>query len=497
MGEFVLAGEGDVFTQENWAYPFGHLTCINAADLPKPEGDLTPVFCPDESQKGKFKIEGYIQGEPGAASTTLQMPLSVISNYLLEVKCPFNTWITYNCAGLRGDPENYQLAVLLYQMRKSNTSILAQAVAMGPDEESRIMTNAEVSYEDRLLFYQMAFAPNSLNNTTAANAISFLPESCGDKCTNPRDLCAEGYMAMDGTMYNSEVKYLKKGLSNWTQTAADPFTYAGGDASDVVTFQTATGHRAVVSRGSTTMGEPAEVAITTDWGANWTNVDVGAVNGQYINRLFPLSGRIWAACSGGYIYRSDNLGDSWITLEAGDETVQNLNDICMYDTSVGYAVGNSNAFLYTLDGVEWAAGTGPAVGTNLLSVAINELGHVFVGAADGAIYRSEDRGVNWLDVDGVAGAWRDFGAGSIDRIRFDPKNRYWGGLLYNNAAGVGVEYRTHDGGATWQAPAGQVGTWNAGLNDLWLCDQNTVIVVGEVFNTTTFMATGVATQVVA
>ena len=494
MSDLIFASEGDVFAQDDWGEIFEHLMCMDVADLPKPKGDLTPVYCPAD-EKGKFKIDGYIRGEPPAATTTLQMPLSVISNYLLEIDCPTNLWVTYNCAGQRGDPENYQLALLVYQFQVSQDTVLGNAVAKQPDQEARLMTSADVAYEDRLEFYQMAFARQSLDNTSAANAIAFLPETCGDRCTSPRALCEEGFMALDGLQYNSEVKYIRKGLTNWTQTDADPFTYQGGDASDVVVFQTATGHKAVVSRGSATTGEPAEVAITTDWGATWTNVDVGSTNAQFINRLFPYSGRIWAAASGGYIYRSNDQGTTWTTLESGNETTQDLNDICMYSLQVGYAVGNSNAFLYTLDGIEWAARTGPAVGVNLLSVAVNDQGHVFVGAADGAVYRSEDQGQNWLDADDVAGSWVDFGNGSVDRIKFDTENRYWGFLIFNNASGVGTVYRTHDGGASWQAPDGQSGSWNSGLNDVALCDQNTVHTVGEVHSATTFLAQGVRVQV--
>jgi photosystem II stability/assembly factor-like uncharacterized protein len=214
---------------------------------------------------------------------------------------------------------------------------------------------------------------------------------------------------------------------------------------------------------------------------------VGAIVGQTINDLCDYGGYAWAACSGGYIYLSQDTGDSW-TVASSAATTEDLNGIVMYSSAVGYAVGDNNAFLYTLNGEDWYTRTGPAVGVNLLSVAVNDDGVIFVGAADGAIYRSEDYGQNWLDQDEAAGYWRDFGVGSIDWIGFDPDARYFGWLIYNDGDGLGHIYRSINGGATWTAPSGQTGTWNSGLNDGFICGTNMAYFVGEVHSGTTLVA---------
>lgn len=482
MGEFFKAGEGDFFVQDQRSEVFAHLTCVGLDELPLPQGDLTPVFCPDPSKKGEFMIDGFVQGEPATPTTTLTKPLSAVANWLLEQKCPFVGWTTWACGGIRGDPENYEIGILLFGMQVSNSSIVAPAVVQARADDTRIDTNAEVAYTDRVLIYQVDVAVQALNNTAAANAIAFLPEACESRCQPQRGLCEEGYMVLDGTLYNSEIKKTHDGGATWVPTSADPFTYAGGDASDVVVFETANGgHRAIISRGSMTLGEPAEVTITTDWGVTFVNVDVGAVNDQWINDLFSMQAKIWAAATDGYIYRSDDLGNTWIALESGVETNWALNSIVMHTLDEGYCVGNFNAFLYTTDGDEWNARVGPSVGTHLLSVATNDAGHVFVGAADGILYVSEDGGVTWA-------VRRNFGAGSIDWIAFDTSLKYIGVLVYNTAAGVGTTFRSKDGGASWQDPSGQVGAWNAGLNSGFICDANNWFVVGEVFDGTTFVA---------
>lgn len=480
MSEFITAGEGDFFVQTERAEPFAHLTCVGVGDLPLPLGDLTPVYCPDPASKGKFVIAGYISGEPGSGSTTLTRPLSSVVNWLLENDCGFEAFITYACRGTRSLPQNYIVGAVLFGAQPTSTT-LAAAVAQQPGDDGRVDTSADITYTDRRLIYRLVAQAQTLENTAAANAIAFLPRTCEDRCGPARGLCKEGYMALDGTQYNSEIKYTKNGGATWTQTAVDPFLYFGGDSLTLVLIETSDAHRAIFGRDAA-LDEYAEIAYTEDWGATWSNVYVGTQMNQSIQKLFHYGGRIWAACSQGYIYVSDDIADTWSAQESGVESGgQTLNDLVMYSLQVGYSVGNANSFLYTIDGSEWNSRTGPAPLTNLLSVTVNDKGHVFVGAADGTLYVSEDEGLTWV-------TRRSFGAGSVDWVSFDTTRRYFGGLTYTNAAGVGKCNRSFDGGASWEEPAGQTGAWNSGLNSGFICDQNNIFVVGEPHGGLTFVA---------
>lgn len=483
--EFVQSGEGDLFVQDDFSEVFEWLSCSGVGDLPLPKGDLTPVYCPDPASKGKFKIEDYVQGEPGAPTTTLTRPLSAVANWLLEQGesgCEFNMLATYGCGGTRSDPDNWDVAALGIGARVSNSRILAEAVAMSPGDNDRVMTDAEVSYIDRVTLYKIGVNAQTVGQTTGGNGIAFLPAACETRCASARRGCYEGYAALDGAIYNSLVLYTRDGGATWTETAVDPFTYSGGDASDVVVFETSDGgHKAIVSRGSATEGEPAEVAVTEDWGATWSNVDVGAVNGQYITDLFKHNAYVWAVTNDGYIYRSVNQGSSWIALEEADETTEQINAIAMYSSSVGYAVGNSNVFLYTTDGSEWNARTGPATGVNLLSVAVNRYGHVYVGAANGNLYMSEDGGQNWTLVS-------SFGIGTVDFIAFDDDNRYIGLLVWNDSDSVGWVYRSYDGGPSWYRAQNQSSGYNSGINAGFICGANEMNVIGEAHGGDTFIA---------
>jgi photosystem II stability/assembly factor-like uncharacterized protein len=163
-------------------------------------------------------------------------------------------------------------------------------------------------------------------------------------------------------------------------------------------------------------------------------------------------------------------------MEGAVETSEDLNGIVFYDKDKGYAVGDNNVFLYTVEGSEgadadWASGTGPAAGVNLLSVAVNDKGHIFVGAADGVLYVSRDEGDTWATA-------INFGPGSVDWIEFDPVSHYVAGVIYNDSSPVGHVYRSEDGGASFQEVT-DIPT-NSGLNDGFIEDANHMFFVGNV-----------------
>jgi len=485
MGEFITGGEGDFFVQTERSQPFEHLTCVGVGDLPLPLGDLAAVYCPNPASKGKFVVAGYIQGEPGMGTTTLTRPLSTVANWLLENDCGFEAFVTYACRGTRALPSNYDVGAVLFGAQPTNSTLVA-AVAQQPAEDGRVNTTAEISYADRRLIYVLAMQRQALVNTTAANAIAFLPKACESRCGPARGLCQEGFMAMDALgagAYNAEIKYTVDGGANWVITDGDPFYYGIGDVSDVIVIETASGHRVIVSQGSAQAGEYAEISYSEDYGANWVSVWVGVVVNQTIQALCHYGGKLWAAASGGYIYGSADIGDTWVAQESGVETVLTLNDIVMYSLQVGYCVGDTNTFLYTTNGTEWNTRAGPsATNANLLSVAVNDEGHVFVGAADGNLYVSEDGGLTWA-------TRHSFGAGTVDWIAFDEIHRYFGALVWNDGGtDVGTMYRSIDGGASWNAPAGQAGAWNSILNGGFICDQNNIFVAGETHEGTTLVA---------
>jgi photosystem II stability/assembly factor-like uncharacterized protein len=281
-----------------------------------------------------------------------------------------------------------------------------------------------------------------------------------------------------GYLYEGELKKTEDG-STWEEITVDPFTYSGA-TSRVLILDNVEGPQFLVFRGEAVVGAPAECAISDDEGVTWTNVEIGSINGQYVNDYAFNGANLFVVTNGGYIYRSQDFGATWEAMDEGDATSEDLTAIAFTSDNVGIAVGDGNAFVYSEDGgTSWSAGTGPAAGENLLAVDINRFDHIYVTTNSATIYRSKDDGDSWESVLELSG-------GTIDWIQFDPEYEYIGAMIWNNASGRGYLYRSADGGNTWDRVQGMPN--NSGLNGGHICDANHIQVVGDAHDGTTFIA---------
>ena len=479
---YITNAEGNFFYQEDRALAHAWLTCTGVGDIDVPVGERAADYCPDPLNSGQFEISGFTRGEPAAGTYSLVKPLSTVYNMLMETECEFVGRINWVCRGVRADPRNYEVAVLMLDSGATRRGIPGPVAQQG-DAEARVNTNMDLNFSPLIMLYRLAINQITMDNTGDAHAVHFLPNRCADRCGDARAKCAWGLMGLDTVdglygMYDAEIKKVHDGAS-WVATAFDPYLW-GGATHAVLQLETVDGVRYIAFRGEAVPAAAAECSYTDDYGATaWNNVPIGAVNGQYINAVTILGASIFVTTSGGYIYKSVDQAESWAEVEDGTESLgEDLNDICFYKDNTGYAVGNLNAFVYSgTAGASWIARVGPAPGVNLLSCAVNDKGHLFVTTDDARLFRSEDGGQTWTE-------WLDLLAGTIDWIDFD-MNGYVGAFVHNNATPRGYLYRSEDGGATWIR-------WttpnNLGINAGHICDANHIALVGNVYLGTTFVA---------
>lgn len=482
MSDFVERYEGNLFIQTDPADPFMFLTCTGVGNITIPKGARTIKYKQDLKRSGRLVAAGALQGVADFVTASITRPLSTVNNYLQEIDCPFNARINWACRGARTILTNYQLGALLFDSAFT-TGAVENPLSGGDTDNDRINTTGELSATRWTYIYPLAGARQTLAATTEVFALAVVPSECASKCGDRVGLGQIVWAGLGSAAYT--IGYLLVTFdygATWAAPLNQPFSIAG-DVSSIVIVDAQNGYRLIASRGNVEGGQPAEVSYTDDEGALFHDVNVGAVNGQTIQSLFKDSnGRIWAAASGGYVYRSANLGVTWTTQEAGVETIQNLLDICFFDENVGYAVGNSNAFIYTTDGATFNLRVGPAVGVNLLSVAVNYAGHVYVSTADARLFRSVDGGVTWETI-------VDLAVGSINQVRFDDDFRYFGFMVWDDTTPVGTVYRSEDAGNTWAA----IGTpatdyLNAGINCVAICDANMAYVGGPAQGGLSFVA---------
>lgn len=457
-----------------WIQPSGpgtaflYLNCAGMDGVQKNEGNITPLYCKDESQAGRFRVRDSIQGEPSPVTTSIKIPLGKATNYLFSLKCPFNLQVRYTSCNRQDDPSNWEKIIHLQNARITQRATDA-LVARAPGEEGEVITTLQLSAEDMFEVSDVEVERQSTVEVTALNDVAFDPtEECESNCGPARSACQKGYIAASAAPYAATANVLKTtdGGGTWAATTTDPFA-----TSEDVSSIAVNGDRVIAARGTADAGNPAEIAYSDDAGVTWTNVNVGSTNSQILKRLKWLARPyLWAVGSSGYIFFSDDGGLTWSTQDAGAGTTQTLNDIDFANVRVGYAVGNSNAVVKTDDGGDsWVAVTGPIVGQALNAVSVVDESTVFIGAANGKLYKTADSGVTWTEV-----SFPGSGSGSVKDVEF--WNSSFGFMIHNTSGNVGRIFRTIDGGKTWTNLAAS--TSNNGLNRIAVCNQNAAVAVG-------------------
>lgn len=481
-----LVKQTALYIQQDPTQAPSFLTCYGVGAFTPGRPSVNVSYCPG-GQFGQWAARRITTGEIATSTLDLNSVMNSVHNYILEQNCPAEYRVNWGCRGNRYVVTNYLLGLVILRAIFT-TSQIPEAGLREPGAEELVENTGQLSVLEYSFVKRLAGARQGVTSTQGVNDISFLPEICADECNDYTGLGEEGYAVLDTDylgVYGDTVLHTADGGGTWAATATSPFLVLGRNATSVVTMVTSSGHRVVVAGGAMPAAYP-EISYSDDTGTIWYNIQIADVGGggRGVNMLTidPL-GRIWAAFDDGRIYRSDDQAESWTVYEDGVETLQDLNDIVFYDENVGYAVGDAGVVLQTTDGETWDALTGPvAVGVNILSVAVNRWGHVFVTTNDTRLFRSVDEGDTWEEL-------RDLAVGSINRIRFDPQHRYFGYMIWDNAGPVGQLLRSEDGGTTWRAEV-LVGTTptNAGLDAIFVCDPNMVYIGGEPQGGTSYIA---------
>lgn len=484
--------QGGFFIQQDEDDVFSLLTCTGVGDVELPFGDLTPVYCPSLSYVGEWEIDGAVEGVPGFVTYSLNRPLRATQNYLVEelANCFTNGKILWRSKLTSpDDPNNFALDLTLLRFKPSGATVTGPPVAGDPDENERVATNADLVAFKHYFVNPLTHTQITVAEPSAINNIAFdLSAQCDDYEAGGDLVGKEGYFTCDAPAGSpalfGDVYYTTDYGATWTKCPAQPFA-AAENAGAVVTR----GGTVIVARLTADAGNPAEVAISSDYGATWSNVNVGSVNNQTITSMWWLDySHLWAAATGGYVYFSSDGGQTWTAQTSGGVTAQDLRGICAYDRDNVWAVGAAAAIIYTTDGTNWQTATGPAgITDGFNTVFVRNPNRIFIGS-DGAVsgtatmYVSEDQGANW-----TAKGSPTWASGEVEKIHgvITDTYRYFPFVVGNTSGPVGESYRSRDGGASFQEIDGM--PTNVGINDLFVIDQNTAFAVGEATGGTGFV----------
>lgn len=478
-----MADENAVYTALKngglWFQPGGPnsrpylLGCHGLGDLSAPEGGITLIQC---IQNGEFVTLGATEAPPEPVTVNIGFYVGKTLSWLEKARCPGTLYAFLRSCDRPDIWGNFDRGFVVPVTRITTRNYQGLA-ALSEDASSQ--GNVDVEGTPPLV---QVFEMTPVRQTIAETAdLEDIASCASGRCYGPcgaaeeagSDLIASGKGLGSSPANKGQAWLSSNGGSTWAAAAADPFAN-GENMGPVVCFQMGRNvTRRIVGRGETDAGNPAEVGITDDDGATWSLVNIGSVNGKFFNNaktLFALdAAHIWAAITDGYIYFSEDGGESWTAQQSGVLSVEDFNAIHFKNERIGYAVGTANLFLKTVDGgLNWAAVTGPAVGVNLMTVYVTPDGRVWVGSAGGKLFYSDDSGTTWTQR-----AFTGDEVGSVDGIAF--ANKWVGFMIHNTAAPVGYVFFTVNGGWSWER---LTLVTNAGLSALAVVNERLAYAVG-------------------
>lgn len=467
-----VASDVALWLQRNCGEPLEFLGCHNITGVSVPRGDTTPLYC--RYEKGKFEVVRTIRGVAGLGAMTLITP-DTVTNLLAELPCPFNIHALVTACGADEDPDNWDYRYHFHTVEPTSDDTDTLSIGIEPGDDTRVMVSMPSSFTTRLKVKRLTTQTRDVSDVTAYDildvAVCDSPE-CSNLCGETSEGCQVIYFVTAANGVAAVIGKSVDGGATWNLIAS-PFTDA---TDDIVTIACDGDTVLVASDGDSVFARSIDggVVWTEDFTPQWM-----------VNDIFMLGAtRAWFACQNGYIYYSNDRGATITLQDAGEATLQSLNSIAFADKNKGYAVGDNNAFVTTVDGGDtWVTGTGPAitpVNDDLYKVvAVPNTDIVFISDEEGNVYRSTDRGVTWATsfaaVAATAGGIPDIALCDCDVIAFIANDQ--DPYFYSGAGVDGVMYQSVDGGVNWsqiaEVPA------NDGLNAIVCCDVNNYWLTGE------------------
>lgn len=453
----VKSSQSRLFTIEDRAGPANVPEYQGRARAQGPSwslGDRTPVREPDPTRYGAFRIVDAIKSEAGLVTLSVEARYGfTVSEFLRMARrgCPLDLQVHF---GQCQDPRDFNLGwnkvFVLEDADIANWST-GDMGALEQGEEAvvneSIDFNALDAYEIKQILFAELGEAEILGEVMAVVICDAI--SCGE-CGIPSTGCqtffaiTELFTASPGLP--AEVVYSDDGGTTLGETNVGTLG-ANEDPSDMACVGT---RLAVISNDAGAAGTNAlnyaPIIDILNGVEVWTGVAGGFVPAGAPNAITSLdSAHTWIVGDAGYVYFTDDITADPVVQDAGIAAGgDDLQDVHALDEDHVLAVGNNDAVVYTEDGQTWAGIDGP---TALAPAALlccwmrTEL-EWFVGDANGQLWYTRDRGVNWVEK-----VFPGSGAGNVRDIVFaTPTVGY---MSHDTAVPAGRILRTIDGGFSW------------------------------------------------
>lgn len=473
--------DGRVWIQFKKFEPYQLLLPYGMTNVTDPSGALTAVRESSASKRRETVITDILRGEPGLPEFQLETRMRNTFNYLFGLK---NKITNFQChMGECDRPDNYfasEIGLNWESAFRGDMAIDRTTIIEGDDGIDAVTTPFSAMAGPMLVDFNVEFlSARACSHGQDIRGFAFLPPENIQDCQSQEDAGENGYVAFSSASgAPAKVYYTVDNGDNWAATSTDPFGN-DEDISDIAVVGIAANHRIIVPRGSTDGANPAEIAyadVTSMGTVTWITVNVGSVNGQYINRILLLDYmHIYAVTNDGYIYMSNNGGASWSLLDSSaGVALWNVKGLGEGERAgMVVVVGVNNTVMRSMDyGGSWNAETGPTAGVGDVNkaLAVTPDGTIFIGNDAGEFYGTYNYAVSWstLSLQGITPtAVTDIG-------------NYGNSIIWVTAltASGGRCLRSVDGGSAFRLWGLNVPT-NGALDSLEVIDPNIVFVGGD------------------
>lgn len=465
------------------AAQLSYMGCYKIGDPSWSFGDVTRVECPDENEAGQFVVVDKIRGAVDSPTTSIMGRYPRDISTLLEIaraRCDFELQALFGACKNKNDYNNSWtdggkivdfMAAAITQWSAENFG------ALSSDENNPTNETAEVSGDE--IFEVVPVTVTEKAQTTVARELVSVTicdtPNCGGDCGDYSPGCNKvfavqvGVGATPGT--KPSVVYSDDGGATWASTDIDTMF-----SNETPGKGRCMGDYFIIPSPTSVSMHYAELADILAGTETWQESTAGYVAGGAPRRVWVANSVLaYVAGTGGYIYKITGPAATAVVLDAGVATAQTLNDIHGSDSLHVVAVGAANAVVYTENGADWQAVTGPAAGVALNCVwAWNEKTWL-VGTAAGELYYTTDRGTNWTEID------LPIALVAVDAIAFSMNGRIaW--LSGRIGASEGQMLRSTGFGAegTWRVLPDTSTTIPASdrINDIAACEDNANLAYG-------------------
>lgn len=464
--------------------------CVAAGPATIPHGGITTSKCRDPENPYGFRVHNKFRAAPDMISFDLMAPkwkTRLLNSRL--VLCPLDIRKRWSKCLQQSNMESWEYIEdyrEVYNEQDVDSAGTIEIDGSGADvTETSAMKAICLDRLTRITPTRIGAGVTALN----INAVRFCgPSSCG-QCGPITDGCQAFNAVTDSGPSYLDTPFLilaERPITSWayayTLRAITPFNAGGEHAVGLICLSN--------GRIITISTVADALAYSDDDGLNWVLIALNPAGAP--NCIWSLD---WAhnyiGGAGGYIYKSVDGGTTWDTVNtgaAGTPTTA-INDVHGYGDVIISAGANNVLGLSRDGGDTWDAVVGPAVGVALNKVWAFSEREFLIGTADGRIFRTEDAGATFDEVEDFAallGAAASVTAWDFCGCLGDK------GLVAVLSGAVGYVYRTIDHAYTFEVLRDETGTVvtlpaNVGVNSLACCDPNVFVGVGDVQGGSGFM----------